>query len=179
MAHTETLTVKLWDHIERHPGLTVDELVDAAREGNMIPPSLNREYATYLNGSGGVARSTPPLHHEPWTVDPTKAERFMVRRALGQMRKYGSIRRDDEGRHFTARPIRRRGIGALVQPPEVVRADMLLRQLRIEIGRFLDKDPNSPRMPRALRSVMTNWYQQSRHEYFEAQNGDAAEVKPV
>lgn len=185
--HTETLTVKLWDHIERNPGLTVDELVDAARRGNMIPPSVRRVYAARLNGAnrrrdeGGDAPS-PSSRHEPWTVDRAKAEHRMVSETLRGMCRWGSIRRDD-GRHFTVRPIKRQGIGAMVQQPEAVRADMLLRQLRIEIGQYIRKHPDGKSyMPKALHSVMRNWYEASRREYLEqqahAEGGGVEELHP-
>lgn len=172
--HTEVLTVKLWDHIERNPGLTVDDLVDAARRGNMIPPSVRRVYAARLNSearsvSGGRG-SAPLTRHEPWTVDPAKAERAMVVQKLRDMRRWESVRRDDDGRYFTARPIKRQGIGAMVQQPEDVRADMLLRQLRIETGQYIRKHPDGRSyMPKALDSLLRKWYEASQHEYLEQQ----------
>ena len=171
---TEGLTVKLWEHINAHPGLTVDELVQAAKDGDDSPvrqPGLRPEAQRHGSPGNDVKTVTSFL---PSTVDPVKAARSKVVDQLGKMRQYGSIRRDDEGLYFAVRPLKRRnGSAALVQPPDVVRADIAMREVRIQFRRLLKANPDGPasnsRMPVALWRALKTWVELDRQEYDEAQ----------
>lgn len=171
--HTEVITVKLWDFIEGHPGLTRDELVVGALADGIVTPNANRMYAADLNKHRGrppAGRSAGGRRAEPWTVDSAKANRFVIVRALDKMRQSGSIRRDEEGRYFVARPLRRRGIGALVVSSDDVRADAALRHLRITAHRYRDKlERPNVYFPEALQRALRVWLELDRSEYSAAQ----------
>lgn len=172
---TGVAAVKLWDHIDRNPGCTLDDLVKMARDDMSIPIGARRMYAKHLSRLDRQRAQAGPracaLRH-PRDVDENKAIRHVVVTKLRHMRLDGSIRQDEDGRYFTARPLRRTGIGALVKPPDDVRADIAERNALIAFRSYREKHPDGKSsMPAGLFRALSLWHDTVRRDYFAQQNG--------
>jgi hypothetical protein len=96
----DNVTMLLWKTIELVPGISRDELV--ARVGPRINDGhAKRRYVPYLGAKWVGANSHAPTHFK--NVDVNRAKRHLVTSTLSNMRRDGSVERDDDGGYHVLR----------------------------------------------------------------------------
>jgi hypothetical protein len=166
-----TQRIHAW--IEAHPGCTRQDVVEAALSGQWVDPGYaNRRYAQRINHdrakkaaekvpvARGIATGTKPPA-TPANVDRVKAQSFVVKDQISQMKTQGSIARDDDGRLRVRRPLSAtQGLTReqIVTDPDVTRADIAERELLRALRPLRDKlGVLHHRVPRDVQVLMQRW----------------------
>jgi len=147
-----TFTVKIHHYLGEHPGLTRDQIVEVALDRDWVDRGYaHRLYAKHLNYNREVSRRRRDQNHRqaalPTKLDETpasiaadrsdRAVRHAISVVLRTMRECGSLYRDESGRYFVLRPLRRQTEGVTLDEILTTPEGNLQLAAEIELLRLL------------------------------------------
>lgn len=155
-------TLKIWDYINEHPGVTRDELKAKALELDWIARGYAHRF--YANSRNRKFKSEgSALELSVTDVAATRSDvavRAVVTQTTLMMLRDGAIRRDDEGGYHAVRRPRATGqVEARVRPRDEVMAGIAAEQARRKLRAYGVDRLRTPaaRLPLDIRETLARW----------------------